>query len=315
MEESINKLFGGLKAPDTVTMNVREDTAGHPMIPRQKPYRFRQEPMSDFLGWLKGASGFDPLLITGPTASGKSSLAEQVAARLNQPAYIVPCHERMEVPDLFGRFVVRDGSMTWVDGPVIAGLKDPAGAWIVMDEFDSMEPGALLGLNPVLEGRKFIVPETGELIDPVAHGAKIVCTGNTAGLGDQTGEYLATKRQNVATMGRFAVMEVGYPTKEEEIEILLLHRPDLPKPLGEGMIKVANLVREQYVAGEMECVFCTRSLVRWAHLALFFRRKKGVNYIMHSLDRAIGFKYDPVIREALHQLAQRKFGNDAIVVN
>jgi len=315
MEESINKLFGGLKAPDTVTMNVREDTAGHPMIPRQKPYRFRQEPMSDFLGWLKGASGFDPLLITGPTASGKSSLAEQVAARLNQPAYIVPCHERMEVPDLFGRFVVRDGSMTWVDGPVIAGLKDPAGAWIIMDEFDSMEPGALLGINPVLEGRKFIVPETGEFIDPVANGAKIICTGNTAGMGDQTGEYLATKRQNVATMGRFAVMEMAYPTEEEELDILSLHRPDLPAKIGEHMIKVASLAREQYIAGEMQCVFCTRSLIRWAHLAIYFRKKKGVNYLMHALDRAIGFKYEPVVREALHQFTQRIFGNDAITIN
>ncbi len=314
MKEKISSLFG-IPAPESQTMEVRGDTSSHPFVPRNTQYVFRKEVLSDFLAWIRGAAGEDPLLITGPTGSGKSTVIEQVAARLRQPVYVVPCHERIEASDLYGRFVVREAAMIWADGPILAGLKDPAGAWIVLDEYDTMDPGALVGLNPVFEGRRFIVPETGEIVDPRAAGARLICTGNTAGMGDQGGEYLATKRQNVATMGRFAVMEVGYPTPEEEEKVLAIHRPDLPEIARKGMVEMANLVRQQYEAGEMPVVFCTRSLVRWANLAVFFRRKKGVNYLIHALNRAIGFKYEPVVREALAQITQRVFGQDAMTIS
>jgi len=312
MKEKISSLFG-VPAPESQTVEVREDTSSHPMIPLTKGgYIYRQEVLSDFLGWVKGAAGEDPLLITGPTGSGKSTIVEQVAAKLRQPVYTISCHDRLEATDLYGRFVVRNGAMTWVDGPVIAGLKDKSGAWIVLDEYDTMDPGTLVGLNPVFEGRRFVVPETGEIINPASSGARIICTGNTAGMGDLAGEYLATKRQNVATMGRFAVMEVGYPLPQDEEKVMAAHRPDLPEVVRKGMVEVANLVRQQYEAGEMPVIFCTRSLVRWAYLAMFFRKKKGVNYLIHALNRAIGFKYEPVVREALCQITQRVFGQDAM---
>ena len=180
------------------------------MIPRCNPdYVFRRELLSDILAWLKGAAGNDPLYVVGPTGSGKSSVITQIASRLNIPLYVVSCHERLEIPELFGRFVVRNGSMEWVDGPFISGLKDPYGAWILLDEADTLDPGAFVGLNAVNEGRTFIIPETGETIDPLRCGARVIFAGNTAGNGDATGLYQATKRQNLASMGRFMMLEVG----------------------------------------------------------------------------------------------------------
>ena len=110
MKKPITEVFG-IQAPATITVDVR-DNAKHEMIPRTNPdYVFRREILSDILAWMKGAAGTDPLYVVGPTGSGKSSIVTQIASRLNIPLYVVSCHERMEVPELFGRFVVRNGNM------------------------------------------------------------------------------------------------------------------------------------------------------------------------------------------------------------
>ncbi len=307
MQKAISEVFG-FNAPATVTIAVRD--AQHNLIPRHKPeYLFRRELLSDLLAWVKGAAGNDPLYLTGPTGSGKSSVVEQTCSRLRIPLYVVSCHERMEIPELFGRFVVKNGQMEWTDGPLVAGLKDPAGAWILLDEVDTLDPGTFTGLNGILEGRSIIIPETGETLDPLVNGARIVVAGNTAGNGDDTGIYQATKRQNAASMGRFMMVQVSYPTPEEEMQVLSQVCPSMPPVIGDNMVKVVGMVRDLYTSGEIEVVFCTRSLIRWAHLAQFYKAKPGIDPLIYALDRAIGFRAEETSRSALHELVQRVFGN------
>jgi len=306
MQEPIAEVFQ-IPAPVSVTIEIRDSVSE--LVPKKEEYVFRKELLSDLLAWHKGAAGDDPLYLTGPTGSGKSSLITQTAARLRIPLYVVSCHERMEIPELFGRFVVRDGQMNWVDGPLVAGLKDPEGAWVFLDEIDTIYPGTFVGLNAVLEGRRVSIPETGELLDPSKYGAKIIVAGNTAGNGDDTGIYQSTKRQNAASMGRFMVVNVGYPTSDEEIKVLSKSCPDVPEEIGGGMIKVANMVRELYQGGEIECVFCTRTLIRWANLCQFYKAKPGINPLVYALDRALGFRAEESSRNAMHELVQRVFGN------
>lgn len=304
MKKPITDVFG-IQAPATITVDVR-DNAKHAMIPRFNPdYVFRREILSDILAWMKGAAGTDPLYVVGPTGSGKSSIVTQIASRLNIPLYVVSCHERMEVPELFGRFVVRNGNMDWVDGPFIQGLKDPASAWILLDEADTLDPGTFVGLNAVNEGRAIMIPETGETIDPLRFGARIIFAGNTAGNGDATGLYQATKRQNLASMGRFMMLEVGYADPVEENQALEKAVPEVPSPIRQKMIEVANKVRDLFVSGEIEVTFCTRTLIRWAQLATFYKAKPEINPIVYALDRALGFRAEVQSRQALHELVQR----------
>lgn len=304
MKKSITEVFG-IQAPATITVDVR-DNAKHAMIPHSNPdYVFRREILSDILAWMKGAAGTDPLYLVGPTGSGKSSIITQIASRLGIPFYVVSCHERMEIPELFGRFVVRSGDMEWVDGPFIQGLKDPASAWILLDEADTLDPGTFVGLNALLEGRSIIVPETGETIDPLRFGARIIYAGNTAGNGDTTGLYQSTKRQNLASMGRFMMLEVGYANAAEEDQALGKAVPEVPSPIRQKMIEVANKVRDLFRNGEIEVTFCTRTLIRWAQLATFFKAKPGINPMTYALDRALGFRAEPASRQALHELVQR----------
>jgi cobaltochelatase CobS len=306
MQKPISEVFG-IEAPSSITIEVRE--AGHPMVPAANPdYVFRKDLLSDILAWMRGASGVDPLYLVGPTGSGKSSLITQVASRLGLPLYVVSCHERMEIPELFGRYVVRNGAMTWEDGPFIQGLKDPAGAWILLDEADTLDPGTFIGLNALLEGRSIIIPETGEVVEPLRCGARIVFAGNTAGNGDASGLYQATKRQNLASMGRFMVLQVGYADPAEESKALEKAVPTIPEPIREKMVALAGEVRKLFVGGQIEVTMCTRSLVRWASLSSFFKAKPGINPLIYALDRALGFRAEEESRQALHELCQRIFG-------
>lgn len=306
-QKPISDIFN-IQAPPSITIEVRDDMT-HPMIPRIDPdYLFRKELLSDILAWNRGAAGDDPLYLTGPTGSGKSSIITQIAARLGIPLYVVSCHERMEIPELFGRYVVREGSMVWQDGPFITGLKESGGAWILLDEADTLDPGTFIGLNALLEGRSIIIPETGETIDPLSRGSRIVMAGNTAGNGDSTGLYQSTKRQNLASMGRFMILEVGYADPTEEIMILEKAIPTLPSIIRDKMIGIANEVRKLFVGGELEVTMCTRTLVRWANLTTFYKAKPNIDPITYALDRAIGFRAETTSRQALHELCQRFFG-------
>lgn len=303
IQQTIEEVFG---IPGRLVLEIRQDA--HPMVPgREELYVFRRETLQDLMMWLKGAAGIDPLYLTGHTGTGKSSVITQVAARLGTPLYVVSCHERMEIPELFGRFVVRNGSMEWADGPLLQGLKDPSGAWVLLDEIDSLDPGTFIGLNALLEGRSIMIPETGETIDPLRFGARIIAAGNTAGAGDRSGLYQATKRQNLASMGRFMVVEVDYPDPEVEVALLSKLAPAVPQELRESMVRLANEARKLFKAGEIEVVFCTRSLTRWACLSTFMAKiaQPGEDPMAKAMDRAIGNRAEPDSRQALHELWQR----------
>ena len=309
MQKTISEVFG-IPAPTSATIMVRDDTSASLHVPARKlDYVFRKDVLSDFLAWIVGASGDDPIYFTGATGTGKSSIVEQVAAAIMQPLYVVSCHEGMEAPELMGRYVVDNGNMKWQDGPLIQGLKDPLGAWVLLDEIDTCRPGSAMVLNAILEGRRTIIPETGELLDPRQYGARIICAGNTAGSGDETGLHAGTNRQNLALIGRFMMVRLGYPEPEEETKIILSVAPGMPTQIAESMVKVANDIRGVYEKGETDIVFCTRSLMRWSRLFCFYRRKPGVDPLHYALDRAIGFKLATESQAGLHEMVQRVFGS------
>jgi len=304
MKVQISQLFG-ITAPANVCMEVGE--TNHPNIPQAEKYVFREDLLRDVLAWVHAGQG-EGLYLTGPTGSGKSSLITQVAARLRVPLHAVNAHSRLETPELIGRHVVRNGNMVWVDGPLTVAMKE--GHWFLMDEFDLLDPATTAGQNSILEGRPLEIPETGEVV--VAHpNFRYIATANTNGGGDSTGLYQGTLQQNIAAMDRFLITEVGYPTEEQEKSILAGVAARIPENFRESMIKVANDIRDMFVAGQSEVTLSTRTLCRWAKYSMFFRgvNEKGFDPAAYSFDRALGFKASEETRKALHEVMQRTFGN------
>ena len=59
-----------------------------------------------------------PLLLKGPTGTGKSRFIEFMAHKLNKKLITISCHEETSSTDLIGRFIIKGAETVWLDGPL-----------------------------------------------------------------------------------------------------------------------------------------------------------------------------------------------------
>jgi len=305
----------GIQAPAAMTVDGFDD-AQHPLIPAMKDYTFRNEHLRDVLAFIANPFG-DGLYLAGPTGSGKTSLICQVASRLNWPVHQLTCHGRLEFNDLVGQFMLVNGSMSFMHGPLSQAVRN--GHVLILNEIDHVDPSELTGLNDIVEGQPLIIPQNGgEIIKPHPK-FRLIATGNSRGQGDQSGLYQGIMQQNLAFLDRFRLMEVGYPEASVEQSILKSALTEMGitfdsvmENLTEKMIQVANEIRRLFVgasdgAGELSVTMSTRTLVRWTNLMIAYKR--APNALSYSLDRALTLRAEPAQREAIHRIAKDVFGD------
>jgi len=243
-------------------------------VPKVNPlYVFRADILMKFLMWFLKPEG-DAFYLYGPTGSGKTTFVEQVFARLNIPLFGDTCHERYEVVELFGhRSLKEDGSMEYVYGQLV--LAATLGFPILFNEMDTIPPGVDTAINEVVTGKPFVLTEAGGKLITPKPGFRFIATGNTNMAGDTTGLYIGTLRKNTALQDRFRAIELGYPDRKVEEDILKKVAPALPDRERKVMIDVVTEVRQQFiglpgnesVANPIEVPFSTRALIRWARVA------------------------------------------------
>lgn len=262
------------------------EPSDNPNIPRKKDYVFRKESLRDVINHLDCSFG-DGLLITGPTGSGKTSLAEQVLARLHWPAQSYTCGGSTEFMDLVGQWVMVKGETVWMDGCLTKAMRE--GHVLILNEIDLVDPAELANMNGIMEGAPLVISQLGgEVVHP--HPSfRVIATSNSNGSGSD-GLYVGVQRQNMAFLDRFNVTKVWYADEDIEMEVLEKVAPNIPKTIRKKMISLANKVRNVFAGDDdsnvdLSITFSTRTLIRWA---IQTQRNQGANCpLSYALDRAL----------------------------
>nr|WP_314561321.1 AAA family ATPase [uncultured Pseudomonas sp.] len=333
----------GVTGTNADTMSPAFAAENHPLldlVPKHNAqFLFRTELRMPVMNFLAGSGG-DSLALVGPTGAGKTSVVEQIAARMRYPLRKVNAHSRMEMPELIGQMslqcdpVTGDQQTVFAHGPLALAMKE--GSIFLLDEADFLDPAVMAGLNAVLEGGALVLAENrGEVIVPHPN-FRFIITCNTRGQGDETGLYTGTLSQNLASWDRYRMLEVSYLTKEEELAVLQATLPQVDATILSTMIDVANGVRQQFIgnpdqalkAGQsgLTVTFSTRTLLRWARIATTYSTaaSKQANFpfacpLAQALREALTNRTDKPMRLVIHTIAKDKFGtawaNDPVVAS
>lgn len=186
--------------------------------------------------------------LTGPSASGKSTLPEQAAAMLGRDFVKIGFSKQTDVDALVGGPGLKGGNTQWEDGSLVKAMRRP-GTIILIDEITFAPAGVQAIIQLSADDHRTLTLPTGEVVT-CADGVVFVVADNTRGYGDEGGLYQGTNVSNVALVTRFARMIVmDYLSAKKEAEALANHTR-CPMPAAEHVADfVAQIRRMPQMAG------------------------------------------------------------------
>ena len=207
--------------------------------------------------------------ISGDTGLGKSTAVMWIAKQLGIPCIRVSISFQTDVDDLIGGIrLEKDGDTTvtvFNKGPVLKAM-EMENCILLLDEIDTANPRVVMELQAILELRGYLVKKTGEMVYP-AKGFRVIATGNTKGLGDTTGRFVATNPLNDAFRDRFHTYVDFVPPNESEItQILAMKTPTLDAEIIECLASWYWQIVESRNKGVHTTIISPRRITKIAEL-------------------------------------------------
>ncbi len=263
------------------------------------------------LAILAGFSHNRRVMIQGYHGTGKSTHIEQVASRLNWPCMRINLDSHVSRIDLIGKdaIVVRDGKQVteFREGLLPWALQNPVA--LVFDEYDAGRADVMFVIQRVLEvDGKLTLLDNNKVIHPNP-SFRLFATANTVGLGDTTGLYHGTQQINQGQMDRWSIVStLNYLPHSEEVRIVLAKQKAYNTDEGQRqidqMVRMADMTRKGFMAGDLSTVMSPRTVLTWAENALIFG-DINLAFRLSFLN-----KCDEVERPTLAEYYQRVFGVD-----
>jgi nitric oxide reductase NorQ protein len=170
-----------------------------------------------------------PVLLKGPTGTGKTRFVEYMAWKLGQPLTIVKerqtdgpvngrvplvtvaCHEDLSASDLIGRYLLDANGTRWIDGPLTRAVK--AGGICYLDEVVEARKDTTVIIHPLTDHRRLLtIDKLGQVVE-AADTFLLVVSYNP-------GYQNVLKDLKHSTRQRFVALEFQFPDAAREAEII-----------------------------------------------------------------------------------------------
>jgi len=237
-----------------------------------------------------------PVLIQGPTSSGKTSMIDYLAKRTGHKFMRINNHEHTDLQEYLGTYVSgTDGRLQFQEGILVRALRE--GHWIVLDELNLAPTDVLEALNRLLDdNRELLNPETQETVQP-HENFMLFATQNPAGL------YGGRKTLSRAFRNRFLELHFD-DIPIDELQEILHQRTQLPESRCKRIVTVyreLSVLRQENRLFEQKSFATLRDLFRWALRANDTIEQLAANGFMLLAERV----RKPEERQALKDIIER----------
>ncbi|KAJ6683499.1 hypothetical protein OIU85_007210, partial [Salix viminalis] len=250
-----------------------------------------------------------PVLLQGPTSSGKTSLVQYLAARTGHEFVRINNHEHTDLQEYLGSYISdAQGKLIFQEGILVKAVRN--GHWIVLDELNLAPSDVLEALNRLLDdNRELFVPELRETVR--AHpNFMLFATQNPPTF------YGGRKMLSRAFRNRFVEVHVD-EIPDDELSTIIEKRCKIPGSRAKLMVEV---MKELQLHRQSSKVFAgkhgfitPRDLFRWANRLRAFGDSKEVmaehGYYLLA-DRLRDDRERHVVQEVLERHLRVKIARD-----
>lgn len=215
----------------------------------------------------------------GHTGTGKSTLVEQICARLNWGMVRINFDSEITRMDLIGRDVLKKDET----GATVSEFMDGVLAWalpqpvvILCDEVDFIRADVAYVFQRALDDEGLMVSEDGGRIVKPHPWNRIVATANTQGQGDDFGLYQGARPQSMAFLDRFTVwVKCDYLPKAQEEKLLKARVRGIKGDRLKEIMQYTIEHRQAFTEGKIMQPLSPRSVITLAESVLFYEGFKG----------------------------------------
>ena len=180
------------------------------------------------------------ILLSGPKATGKNVLAENLAVLFDRPQYDVSFHVNTDAAGLLGADTYGNGRVYLRKGPVYRCAE--SGGFGILDEVNMARNESLAVLHAVLDYRRVIDMPGYDRIE-LHPAARFIGTMNYG--------YAGTRELNEALTSRFVVIDMPRLAPEGIVKLLTYEFPTLRAAYADQLARLFEEIQTKCESGEL----------------------------------------------------------------